>query len=79
MHDPLDEDRQLREGLAPLGPVWLSELQFVLNAPEAYREDLRRHLIARPDLSDLAQLLAMASADKVVRMRLLRAIRDIEA
>jgi hypothetical protein len=35
-------------------------------APQPYRDAIQRELIARPDLSYLAQLLAMADTDKVV-------------
>jgi hypothetical protein len=34
---------------------------------------------ARPDLADLAQLIAMADIDQVVRLRLLRGLRDLGA
>jgi hypothetical protein len=77
MDDLLDENRELREHLAPFGVGALRELEGVLNAPQTYRDDLLRQMIARPDLADLAQLLAMADTDKVVRLRLLRAIRDV--
>ena len=33
--------------------------------------------VAEPALADLATLLAMADTDEVVRLRLLRAIRDL--
>jgi hypothetical protein len=77
--DLIDEDWELRKSLSAFDPEWIRELEFVLNAPEDFREELERYLIVRPDLSDLAQLLAMVDTDKVVRLRLLRAIRDIEA
>jgi hypothetical protein len=35
--------------------------------------------MARPGSEDLAQLIAMADTDETVRLRLLRAIRDIGA
>jgi hypothetical protein len=79
MEDLLDEDRELRESLAELSPGWRRELEDVLNAPQAYRDELLAQMIARPDLADLAQLLAMADTGKVIRLRLLRAIRDIDA
>jgi hypothetical protein len=36
-----------------------------------------RQMVARPDLGDLAQLIAMADTDEVVRLRLLRSLRDL--
>jgi hypothetical protein len=36
-----------------------------------------RALVARPELSDLATLLVLADTDEVVRLRLLRAPRDL--
>jgi len=77
--DLIDEDWELRKSLAACEPKWLRELEYVLIAPDPLREDLERYLIKRPDLADLAQLLAMAETDKVLRLRLLRAIRDIKA
>ena len=79
MHDLINEDWELRKSLAACDPGWTRELEYVLNAPASFREELERYLIARPDFSDLAQLLAMADTDMVVRLRLLRAIRDIQA
>jgi hypothetical protein len=38
-----------------------------------------RALTARPASADLATLIAMADTDEVVRLRLLRAIRDLGA
>jgi hypothetical protein len=49
-----------------------------LEAPQTYRDALLRRYIARPQLADLATLIAMANTDEVVRLRLLRAIRDVE-
>jgi hypothetical protein len=40
-------------------------------------EEPRRALTARPAYADLATLIAMADTDEVVRLRLLRAIRDL--
>jgi hypothetical protein len=74
----IDEDWELRKSLAACDPAWVGELEFVLNAPETYRSDLRRLVAARPNLADLGELLAMADANEVVRLRLLRAIRDAE-
>lgn len=47
--------------------------------PRTYRDALLRPFIARPQLADLATLVAMANSDEVVRLRLLRAIRDVDA
>jgi len=75
----IDEDWGLRKSLAACDPAWVGELAFVLNAPETYRNDLRQLVAARPDLADLGELLAMADTNEVIRLRLLRAIRDIES
>jgi hypothetical protein len=40
---------------------------------------LLRQLIAQPQLGDLVTLIAMADTDEVIRLRLLRAIRDVSA
>jgi hypothetical protein len=74
----IDEDVELRRSLAACDPAWVRELEFVLNAPQTYRADLRHRAAARPDLVDLAELLAVADTNEVVRLRLLRAIRDLE-
>lgn len=77
MDDLLEEDGDIREHLAVLALPALRELEGVLNAPQTHRDEIHRQPIARPELSDLAQLLAMADTREVVRLRLLRAIRDI--
>jgi hypothetical protein len=77
--DLIDQDWELRRSLSSCEPKWLREFEYVLIAPDPLREDLERYLIKQPNLADLAQLLAMADTDKVVRLRLLRAIRDIKA
>ena len=46
-------------------------------APQPYRDELLRAMLARPGLHDLATLIAMADTDEVVRLRLLRALRDL--
>src|SRR4051794_10257834 len=71
----LDEDHVLREHLATFGAGALRELEGVLTAPQPYRDEILRQMIARPQLGDVAQLIAMADTDKVVR--LLRALRDL--
>jgi hypothetical protein len=72
-----DEDADIRSHLAALGPVALSELRRVLEAPGPYRTAVLRALTARPASADLATLIAMADTNEVVRLRLLRAIRDL--
>jgi hypothetical protein len=74
-----DEDADLRGSLAALGPGALADLKKVLEGPQKYRDALLRQFIARPQLADLATLIAMANTDEVVRLRLLRSIRDVGA
>jgi hypothetical protein len=74
---PFDEDADLRSSLTALGPDALSQLQDVLTWPEPSRDALLRSLVARPGTQALAQLIAIADTDKVARLRLLRAIRDL--
>ena len=50
---------------------------MVLVGPRTYRDKLHRRMIARPDLSDLAQLLALVNTDEAAKLRLLRALRDL--
>jgi hypothetical protein len=71
-----NEDADLRANLASLGPGPLAERPRVLEGPQTYRDALAREFIARPELADLATLIAMANSDEVVRLRVLRAIRD---
>lgn len=73
----LSEDRYLRQYLAELGPDVLDELYMVLVGPPTYRDKLQRRMIARPDLSDLAQLLTLVNTDEAAKLRLLRALRDL--
>jgi hypothetical protein len=75
MTDSLDEAADVRAHLAVLGPAALAELRRVLEAPD--RTPVLRALTARPTAADLATLVAMADTDEVVRLRLLRAIRDL--
>jgi hypothetical protein len=75
----LDEDADLRANLASLGPAAIADLKRVLEAPQTYRDALLRQFIARPQLADLATLIAMANTDEVVRLHLRRAIRDMDA
>jgi hypothetical protein len=77
MPDPFDEEADVRSHLASLGRAALPWLERVLekrdNTPIEQRSS--RRLTARPAYADLATLIAMA--DEVVRLRLLRAIRDL--
>lgn len=77
--DPFDEDADVRSHLAALGPAVHAELHRILEAPSIDRTEILRALTARPALADLATLIAMADTDEVVRLRLLRAIRDLGA
>ncbi len=77
MTDLFDEDADVRTHLAALGPAALAELRRILEAPESHRTAVLRALTARPASADLATLIAMADTDEVVRLRLLRAIRDL--
>ena len=78
MADLLDEDADIRS-LAALGPAALAELRRILGGPSTYREAVLCRLMARPTSADLATLIAMADTDEVVRLRLLRAIRELGA
>ena len=77
MADPFEEDADLRSHLAAFGPDAIAELRRVLEAPSEYRTAVLQALTARPAYADLATLIAMADTDEVVRLRLLRAIRDV--
>ena len=63
--------------LAALGPAALAELRRILEAPSTRRTDSPRARTARPTSAELATLIAMADTGEVVRLRLLRAIRDL--
>jgi hypothetical protein len=71
-----DDEAALVSDLLVLGEPAILELERFLRADPSVREAGLRALVARPDLSDLATLLAMAQTNEVVRLRLLRAIRD---
>jgi len=77
MADPFDEDADIRSHLAALGPAALADLRRILEGPSTYRTALLRRLVTLPAASDFATLIAMADTDEVVRLRLLRAIRDL--
>jgi hypothetical protein len=73
-----DEDADLREHLTALAPGARDELKHILEQKEStYRGAVLRALTGRPAYADLATLIAMADTDEVVRLRLLRAIRDL--
>jgi hypothetical protein len=72
-----DEDADLRADLAALGAGALADLQRILEGPAVHRREILIALMARPTYADLATLIAMADTDEVVRLRLLRAIRDL--
>jgi hypothetical protein len=74
----MDEDRALRDGLASLEPRALMALRSLLGETHESRRDLLKALLAKPAHADLAQLIALADTDETVRLRLLRAIRDID-
>jgi hypothetical protein len=75
----IDEDTGLCSGLAVLGPAALRELRDVLTWPQPRRDALLRSLVGRPRAEPIAQLIAIADTDKVASLRLLRAIRDVDA
>ena len=78
-----DEDAAIRSHLEAvvavrgLGASAVEELERVLRAPHEQRAAALTALVARPAHADLATLIAMADTDEVVRLRLLRAIRDL--
>ena len=50
---------------------------MVLVGPKTYRDKIQRRIIARPDLSQLARVLALVNTDEAATLRLLRALRDL--
>jgi hypothetical protein len=74
----IDEDADLRSRLAALGPAALRELRDVLTWPQPRRDALLRMLVGRRGTEPVAQLIAIADTDTVARLRLLRAIRDLD-
>ena len=72
-----DEDAEVRSHLAALGPAALAELRRIFEAPATYCTTVLQALTARPTSADLATLIAMADTYEVVRLRLLRVIRDL--
>jgi hypothetical protein len=77
--EAFDEDRAIRNALSTLGPDALGELQAVLAWPQPRRDEYLRSLVGRRHLEPLAQLIALADTDNVARLRLQRALRDLES
>jgi hypothetical protein len=75
----LDEDADIRAGLAVLNPAALADLRRVLEAPSTYRNEILKAVMAWPGSDEIATLIAMADTDETVRLRLLRAMRELEA
>ena len=75
----MDEDAELRTNLAGLGPGAMADLQRVLEESAEYRREILVSLMGRPGYSELATMIAMADTDEVVRLRLLQAIRRLDA
>jgi len=73
----IDEGANIREGLSVLPPEARAELERVLNWPSEKREELHGRLVGLPELEHMATLIAIANADPVARLRLLRALRDL--
>ena len=67
----------MRDHSPPSAPEAIDELKRVLESPTGFRTAVLRVLTARPAYADLATLIAMADTDEVVRLRVLRAIRDV--
>ena len=78
MADPFDEDADVRSHLAALGPRGARRAaphpRGSFDLPHG--DPSGAHGATRPP-RDLATLIAMADTDEVVRLRLLRAIRDL--
>ena len=76
-----DEDADLRSDLAALGPQGFAALGRILSDPDKL-DAAPGQLLAEPQtprVHDLSTFVAMAATDEVVRLRLLRAIRDLGA
>jgi hypothetical protein len=73
MDPPLDEDADIRTGLAALGPGAVADLRRVLEGPSTHRNGILKAFMARPGSNNLATPIAMADTDETVRLRLLRA------
>lgn len=77
MADLIEDDRQLRHDLAALSPAVLAGIRDVLTWPQERRSATLRSWMSRPEGADLAELVSIADADELVRLRMLRAIRDL--
>jgi hypothetical protein len=78
MADPFDEDREIRDGLSVLPLDTRVQLERVLEWPSDKLDELLRQLVGRPDLEYLATLISMADTSNEVRLRVLRALRDLD-
>ena len=74
----IDEDADLRASLVPMGPAALAFLRRVLEAPEGQQDEVLRRLMAH-DAIGMGQLIATAMSDNEVRLRVLRAIRNLSS
>ena len=75
--DPFDEDADIRSHLAALGRPRVGRVAPRPRGSLALPDPGPAALTARAISSDLATLIAMADTDEVVRLRLLRTIRDL--
>jgi hypothetical protein len=78
-NSPIDEDADLRSCRVASVPDAPRQLHEVLTWPEPQRDALLHSLVCRRELEPLAQLIAIADTDKAARLRLLRALRDLDA
>jgi 16S rRNA G527 N7-methylase RsmG len=78
MADSFDEDREIRDGLSVLPLDARVQLERVLEWPPEKRGEFLRRVVGRPDLEHLATLVSMAETSNEVRLRLLRALRDLD-
>jgi hypothetical protein len=60
-----DEDAEIVKDLRELGEPAIRELERVLRSEPSYRDALLQQMIGRPELENLAQLIAMAQTDEV--------------
>jgi len=73
-----DEDREIRDGLSVLPAEGRAQLERVLEWPQEKRDELLRRIVGRTDLTHFASLVSMADTSDEVRLRLLRALRDLD-
>jgi hypothetical protein len=76
--NPWYEEAEIRSHLAALSPAALAELRRKLEASPTDRTLVVRPLPAGATGADLATLIAMADTDGVVRVRLCRAIGEVQ-